>query len=185
MPKDKVILNQKDIKNILETLAGKIISQLSNEIRTNPMAIIGIHRLGVPLAQRLKAIIEKRVKEKILFGTLDITLYRDDLNTVGPSPIVKDTDISFDITGKNIILVDDVLYTGRTIRSALNELADFGRPKRIQLTVLIDRGERELPIQADYVGRLCKIKQDEIIDVKLKESDGVDEVVIRKKRNRI
>ncbi len=135
----------------------------------------------MPLAKRLKAIIGKKIKRELPLGTLDITLYRDDLDTVGHLPIVKNTDIPVDLTDKSVVLVDDVLFTGRTIRSALNELAEFGRTRRIQLAVLIDRGHRELPICADYVGKTVQTKSDEIIMVRLKETDGTDEVIIANK----
>lgn len=182
MPKDKLIINGKTLEHILKNLSDKIISQHSSKSDKNQLVLIGIHRRGVPLGKRLQNLIEKKINKKILFGTLDITLYRDDLDTISYVPVVKNTDIPFDLTDKNIILVDDVLFTGRTVRAALNELADFGRPKRIQLFVLIDRGHRELPIAADYIGKEIKTKSNEIIMVRLKETDGVDEVVIRQKR---
>ncbi|MEW6026653.1 MAG: bifunctional pyr operon transcriptional regulator/uracil phosphoribosyltransferase PyrR [Planctomycetota bacterium] len=192
MPKDKQLLSQNDIDQTLVRIAGNIISNHSSAIlrcsestewrrtakESNSLVLIGIHRRGVPLARRLKTLIEKKIKSELLLGTLDITLYRDDLDTVGHLPIVKNTDIPFDLTGKSVVLVDDVLFTGRTIRSALNELAEFGRPKRIQLAVLIDRGHRELPICADYVGKAVQTKEDEVVKVSLKETDGTDEVVI-------
>ena len=115
------------------------------------------------------------------FGILDITLYRDDLTEVAEQPVLKETKIDFDITGKKVILVDDVLYTGRTIRCAMDQLIDFGRPAVIQLAVLVDRGHRELPIRADYVGKNVPTSLDEIVEVKIEEADGVDEVVIREK----
>lgn len=181
MPKDKQLLSQMDITQTLVKLAGDIISQHASTKEKESLVLIGIHRRGVPLAQRLKALIEKKIKSDLPLGTLDITLYRDDLDTVGHLPIVKNTDIPFDLTDKSVVLVDDVLFTGRTIRSALNELAEFGRTRRIQLAVLIDRGHRELPICADYVGNTVQTKSDEIVMVKLKETDGSDEVVITKK----
>ena len=181
MSKDKRLLSEKDIDNILKNLSDKIISQHSSESKKNPLVLIGIHRRGVPLGKRLKNIIEKKTDKKLLSGTLDITLYRDDLDTIGHTPVVKNTDIPFDLTNKNIVLVDDVLFTGRTVRAALNELTDFGRPKRIQLSVLIDRGHRELPISADYIGKAIKTERNEIVMVRLKEIDGIDEVVITEK----
>jgi pyrimidine operon attenuation protein/uracil phosphoribosyltransferase len=145
------------------------------------LVLIGIHRRGVPLARRLKSIIEKNIHRNLPFGTLDITLYRDDLDTIGRLPIVKNTDIPFDLSDRSVVLVDDVLFTGRTIRSALSELAEFGRPRRIQLAVLIDRGHRELPISADYVGKTVQTGDNEIVMVRLAETDGSDEAVIATK----
>ena len=144
------LLNSKQINSKIANLANEILKQEINDI-----AIIGIQTKGVAVAKRLSRTIEniKGMKEQIPFGILDITLYRDDLQEAGADiPTIKDTDIPFDINNKNIILVDDVLYTGRTIRSALDVLKDFGRPKSIKLAVLIDRGHRELPIQPDFVG---------------------------------
>ena len=181
MPKDKQLLSQKDIEHALVRLAGDIISYNSSAQAKESLVLIGIHRRGVPLAKRLKLVIEKKIKKELLLGTLDITLYRDDLDTVGHLLVVKNTYIPFDLTDKNVILVDDVLFTGRTIRSALNELAEFGRARRIQLAVLVDRGHRELPIAADYVSKSVETKNDEIVMVRLKEIDGIDEVVIAKK----
>ena len=181
MPKDKRLLSQPDIDQTLVRIAGDIISCHASSKEKDSLVLIGIHRRGVPLAQRLKVIIEKKIKRKLPLGTLDITLYRDDLDTVGHMPVVKNTDIPLDLTDKSVVLVDDVLFTGRTIRSALNELAEFGRTRRIQLAVLIDRGHRELPICADYVGKTVQTKSDEIIMVRLKETDGTDEVIIANK----
>lgn len=178
------MLSQKDIDQTLVKLAADVISQNSSSKAKDSLVLIGIHRRGVPLAKRLKSIIEKKIKRDLPLGTLDITLYRDDLDTVGHLPVVKNTYIPFDLTDKSVILVDDVLFTGRTIRSALNELAEFGRTRRIQLAVLIDRGHRELPISADYVGKLVETKNDEIVMVRLKEIDGSDEVVITNARHK-
>ena len=175
------IISGPDIDQTLVKLAGDIISQHSSSKDKDSLVLIGIHRRGVPLAKRLKSIIEKKIKRDLPLGTLDITLYRDDLDTVGHIPVVKNTDIPLDLTDKSVVLVDDVLFTGRTIRSALNELAEFGRTRRIQLAVLIDRGHRELPICADYVGKAVQTRPDEIIMVRLKETDGSDEVVIANK----
>lgn len=163
------LLNSKQINSKIENLANEIIKQNIDNI-----AIIGIQTKGVAVAKRLSRTIEsiKNLKEQIPFGILDITLYRDDLQEAGADiPTIKDTDIPFDINNKNIILVDDVLYTGRTIRSALDVLKDFGRPKSIKLAVLVDRGYRELPIQPDFVGlvhytksRICVNLDDESSD---------------------
>ena len=145
------------------------------------LAIVGIQSRGVPLAARLADALRKNTKKQVDVGSLDITLYRDDLSTVGTRPILKATHIPFSIDGRPVILVDDVLYTGRTIRAALDELVDFGRPSRIALAVLIDRGHRELPIQADYVGKTVTTARADMVDVRLTEIDGKDEVVLVKR----
>ena len=180
MEKTKNLLSATDIKDTVLRIARDIIKNQS-DISVPSVVLVGIHSRGVPLAKRLKEQLNQLTKTDIPLGTLDITLYRDDLATVGPAPIVKGTDIKLDLTGKVVILVDDVLFTGRTIRAALDELADFGRPSRIQLAVLIDRGHRELPIHADYVGKKVETKRTEIIEVRLKEIDGKDEVIVRSK----
>ena len=143
-----------------------------------PIAIVGIQSRGVPLAARLARDLRSSTGRKVDVGSLDITLYRDDLSTVGTRPVLKATNIPFSIDGRTVILVDDVLFTGRTIRAALDELVDFGRPARIALAVLIDRGHRELPIQADYVGKTVKTSRGDMVDVRLVEIDGKDEVVL-------
>ena len=149
---------------------------------TDDLVLIGIQRRGVELAERIAKLIEKEegATAAIPRGALDITLYRDDLETVGPKPVIGETHIPGDLTDKHAVIVDDVLYTGRTVRAALDELTDFGRPKRISLCVLVDRGGRELPIQADIVGKSVKTGRDERVDVQVEELDGRDQVdVIR------
>jgi pyrimidine operon attenuation protein/uracil phosphoribosyltransferase len=145
------------------------------------LAIVGIRERGVPLARRISAELERIAGKAVPTGALDITLYRDDLmrQAVGPQPLVRSTDILFDIDNRVIVLVDDVLFTGRTIRAALDALIDFGRPRAIQLVVLVDRGHRELPIKADYVGKNVPTSRRESIQVRLQEVDGHDEVVIQ------
>lgn len=165
-----------------ETL-DRTLTRMSHEILEKnkggqELALVGIRTRGAYLAERIADKIQQIEGLKVPVGILDITLYRDDLSTVATQPIVHSTEIKFDITGKKIILIDDVLYTGRTIRCALSELIDFGRPQCIRLAVLIDRGHRELPIRADYVGKNLPTAKSEIVSVKLKEVDGVDEVVI-------
>ncbi len=145
------------------------------------VAIVGIQSRGVPLAARIAAALRKNTGKKVDVGSLDITLYRDDLSTVGTRPVLKATNIPFSIDARTVILVDDVLFTGRTIRAALDELVDFGRPSRIALAVLIDRGHRELPIQADYIGKTVKTTRADMVDVRLAEIDGKDEVVLVKR----
>jgi len=148
---------------------------------TTDVVLIGIRNRGAYLAKRLGDNIEKIEQAKVPVGILDITLYRDDLTLVAANPVVHKTEIDFDITNKTIVLVDDVLYTGRTVRAALDALIDLGRPKSIQLAVLVDRGHRELPIRADFVGKNIPTGKNETVEVRLIESDGVDEVVIVEK----
>jgi len=148
---------------------------------TKDLCLIGIRNRGAYLAKRLGECIEKIDQEKVPVGILDITLYRDDLTLIAAQPVVHKTEIDFDITDKAVVLVDDVLYTGRTIRAALDALIDFGRPKSIQLAVLIDRGHRELPVRADFVGKNIPTAKNELVEVRLVETDGVDEVAIVEK----
>ncbi len=165
---------------------GRSLMRISHEILeknkfTKDLVIVGIRNRGAYLAQRLAKSIERISKKLPPVGILDITLYRDDLTQIGPQPVVHKTEIDFDISDKAVILVDDVLYTGRTVRCALDELIDFGRPKSIQLAVLVDRGHRELPIKADYVGKNIPTSKRENVEVRLQEVDGKDEVVILEK----
>lgn len=146
------------------------------------LVCIGIKTRGIYLAQRLADKIEEIEGKRIAIGELDITLYRDDLEVVANQPIIRETTLPFDVVNKIVVLIDDVLYTGRTVRAALDALVDIGRPQRIQLAVLIDRGHRELPIRADYVGKNVPTSKTEIIAVMLKEIDGQDQVVIRDKQ---
>ncbi len=168
------------MKRALSRLASEIVEE--NQGADN-LYIVGIRRRGVPLAERIVEKIADLEGANQLFGIIDITLYRDDLSTVGANPIVNRTELDADIEDKKIILVDDVLYTGRTIRAALDQLMDFGRPNRVQLAVLIDRGKehRELPIQADYIGKTVPTKKSEIIKVMLKEYDDEEAVWIYEK----
>jgi pyrimidine operon attenuation protein/uracil phosphoribosyltransferase len=149
------------------------------------LAFVGIRTRGVPLARRLATLVQEITGHEMPVGMLDITLYRDDLmrHTVGPQPLVRLTDIPFSIDDRKILLVDDVLYTGRTIRAALDALIDFGRPRVIQLVVMIDRGHRELPIKADYVGKNLPTSRREIVNVRLQEADGIDEVTLEEERH--
>jgi pyrimidine operon attenuation protein/uracil phosphoribosyltransferase len=171
----KVIMTQDDIKRTLARIAHEIIER-NKVIET--LMLVGMHTRGVPLAKRLAANIEDFAGSKIPVGALDISLYRDDLSSLELKPEVKSTDIPVSVDGKSIVLVDDVLYTGRSTRAAMDALIDLGRPKSIQLAVLIDRGHRELPIRADYVGKNMPSSRHEEIKVQLKESDGSDEVAI-------
>ncbi len=174
MPK-KTIMTQEDIKRTLARIAHEIIERTKV---IEDLILVGIHTRGVPLANRLAANVEEFAGVKIPVGTLDISLYRDDLHSLELQPTVKHTDIPVNVDGKSIILVDDVLYTGRSIRAAMDALTDMGRPRLIQLAVLIDRGHREIPIRADYVGKNMPSSRHEDIQVKLQESDGTDEVAI-------
>jgi len=169
------IMDGEAVKKALIRIAHEVLEKNKD---IDDLAIIGIRNRGEFLAKRVADQIKKIEGADVPVGILDITLYRDDLTQVGEQPVVKETVIEFDINQKKIILVDDVLYTGRTIRCALSELIDFGRPKNIQLAVLIDRGHRELPIRADYVGKNVPTSLNELIEVKLEEVDGSDEVLI-------
>ena len=164
-----------EIERTLVRLAHEIVEK--NEGAAN-IGLVGIRRRGVPLAERIGALITGIEKRPIDTGVLDISFYRDDLTTQGSRPVVTPGAIGFDISGRDIILMDDVLYTGRTIRAALDALFDHGRPKSVQLLVLIDRGHRELPIQATYTGRNVPTSSREIIEVKLHEIDGQEQVVL-------
>ena len=164
---------------------SRALTRIAHEILernrgTDELALVGIRTRGVPLARRIARNLREITGHEIPTGSLDITLYRDDLmrQPVGPQPVVRRTEIPFSIDDKRIILVDDVLYTGRTIRAALDALIDFGRPRAIQLIVLVDRGHRELPIKADYVGKNLPTSSSESVQVRLLEIDGVDEVLI-------
>lgn len=169
------ILDKEAIARTLVRIAHEI---LEHNRGTEDLVIVGIRSRGAYLAKRLSECIKKIDGKEIPIGILDITLYRDDLTLLDIQPVVRKTEINFDIQNKKIILVDDVLYTGRTIRCALSELIDFGRPKSIQLAVLVDRGHRELPIRADYVGKNIPTSLEQTVDVRLKELDGEDEVVV-------
>jgi len=172
------ILDKDTIERSLMRIAHEILEKNKG---TSELCLVGIRNRGAYLAKRLVGCIEKIEKVTVPVGILDITLYRDDLTLVAAHPVVHKTEIDFDISDKNVILVDDVLYTGRTIRAALDALMDFGRAKSIQLAVLVDRGHRELPIRADYAGKNIPTAQKETVEVRLEESDGVDEVVIVEK----
>ena len=183
MPEDRqvTVLDARRIDRVLTRIAHEILERHGEQ---ESLALVGIRTRGVPLANRLKHKIRQISGREIPVGILDITLYRDDLTTVGPQPILKETRIHFPIDGRQIILVDDVLFTGRTIRAALDGLMDFGRPRNIQLAVLVDRGHRELPIRADYAGKNVPTSLDELIAVHLEEEDGRDEVLILKRAKR-
>ncbi len=168
-------MSASEIERTLVRLAHEIVEKNNGAA---DLGLIGVRRRGVPLAQRLGAMIERIEKEKVPVGMLDITLYRDDLSPLGPKPVVQKTEIGFPVGGKSIILVDDVLYTGRTVRAAMDALFRQGRPRCVQLCVLIDRGHRELPIEAAYVGRVVQTSQQEVVEVQLRETDSEEKVLI-------
>jgi pyrimidine operon attenuation protein/uracil phosphoribosyltransferase len=169
------LMSPSDIERTLVRLAHEIIEKNNGAA---DLGLVGIRRRGVPLAQRLAELIGRIEKIPIPIGSLDITLYRDDLSTLGPQPVVQKSEMEFPITGRDIILVDDVLYTGRTTRAAMDALFKHGRPRRVQLCVLIDRGHRELPVEASFVGRRVQTTASEIIKVELRETDHSDKVLL-------
>jgi pyrimidine operon attenuation protein/uracil phosphoribosyltransferase len=170
------VMDGLDIQRALKRIAHEILERNKG---TDDLALVGIRSRGVHLAERLRrAIHEIEGGPTVPFGVVDITLYRDDLDRGVQNPVVKGTDIPFAVEGRRILLVDDVLFTGRTIRAAMDALVDFGRPQSIQLAVLVDRGHRELPVRADYVGKNLPTSRREQVQVRLAEADGIDEVVI-------
>lgn len=172
---EKQILSSDDIRRAVTRIAHEI-AERNGGVRD--VVLVGIRRRGAPLAERLANTISDFEGIRVPVGILDITLYRDDLRLrVGPAPIVRSTNIPTDISQRTVVLVDDVLYTGRTVRAALDALADIGRPARIQLAVLVDRGHRELPIRADFVGKNVPTSSDEVIETRLREVDGVEDGV--------
>ena len=171
------VMEADDMRRAIQRIAHEIIERNKG---IDDVILVGIRTRGVPIAQRLADAITESEGRAPKSGILDITLYRDDLSTLQSQPIVRSTDILFDITDKIVVLVDDVLYTGRTIRSALDAIIDLGRPKMIQLAVLIDRGHRELPIAANFIGKSVPTSKSEIIAVRLNDIDGEDRVVIRR-----
>jgi len=172
------ILDADRIRRMVDRMAHEIAERQKD---LQGLALIGIRTRGVPLATRLAARLNDLLSTSFPVGTLDITLYRDDLSTVAPQPLLKKTEIDFDLNGRTVLLCDDVLYTGRTIRAALDGVIDLGRPRAIRLAVLIDRGHRELPIEANYVGKSVPPSSREVIQVMFQETDGADEVWILEK----
>ncbi len=171
-------MSASEIERTIVRLAHEIAEKNNG---AEDLALVGIKRRGVPLARRLAAVIDRIEKTEVPLGTLDITLYRDDLSTLGPKPVVQKAEVGIPITGKNIVLVDDVLYTGRTARAAMDALFRHGRPKQVQLCVLIDRGHRELPVEASFVGRVVQTTRNEIIEVQLQEVDQAERVLLVEK----
>ncbi len=174
----KTLADKEDVDRVLTRVAHEILEKNKG---IQDVVLVGIKTRGVPLAKRIARKIEKIENKVVPCGELDITLYRDDLSQISSQPIVHNTEIPFDINDKIVILVDDVIYTGRTVRSAMDALIDLGRPAAIQLAVLVDRGHREVPIRADFVGKNIPTSKKEIIEVKLSETDESDEVVIAEK----
>ena len=175
MPVKATLLDSRELDRALTRIAHEIVERNKGAER---LALVGVHTRGVPIADRLAARIESFEGVRPPVGALDITLYRDDLTEIALQPVVRQTRIDFDVTGLRLILCDDVLYTGRTARAALDALIDLGRPSAIQYAVLVDRGHRELPIRADYVGKNVPTRRDEIVKVRLEENDGEDAVVL-------
>jgi pyrimidine operon attenuation protein / uracil phosphoribosyltransferase len=170
------VMDADDLRRAITRIAHEILERNSG---TDNLAVIGIQTRGAHLARRIAEAIRGIEGTAIPVGVLDITLYRDDLQTIAEQPVVNESDIPFDVQGRTIVLVDDVLYTGRTVRAALDEIIDFGRPKAVHLAVIVDRGHRELPIRADYVGKNVPTSAAEIVAVRMTEKDGADEVVIQ------
>lgn len=171
------IMDAEAMRRALVRIAHEIVERNQG---VRDLAVVGIRTRGVPLAHRLADLIGEIEGREVPFGVLDITLYRDDLTTLAEQPVVQKTEVSFSVVGKTIILVDDVIYTGRTTRAALDALIDLGRPRAIQLAVLVDRGHRELPIRPDYVGKNVPTSVKEVVAVQLRETDGgIERVVIR------
>jgi pyrimidine operon attenuation protein / uracil phosphoribosyltransferase len=169
------LLSAQEIDRTLQRVAHEIVEQSGG---AKDLVLIGVRRRGVPLSQRLAKAIKGFTGIDVPVGILDITLYRDDLSTVGPQPVVQSNDIEFTVDNRDLVVVDDVLYTGRTIRAAMNGLFDLGRPKRIRLCVLIDRGHRELPVEATFVGKNVQTTDTEIVEVRLQEIDGEERVML-------
>jgi pyrimidine operon attenuation protein/uracil phosphoribosyltransferase len=172
------LMSSSEIERTLVRLAHEIIEKNDG---AKELGLVGIRQRGVPLAQRLAQLIRRIEKSTVPVGTLDVTMHRDDLSTMAPKPVTQKSEIAFDINGKDIILVDDVLYTGRTARAAMDALFTHGRPRKIQLCVLLDRGHRELPIEATFVGRKMQTSSQEIVQVQLHEVDDVDKVLLLEK----
>ncbi len=169
------IMTADDVRRAVVRISHEIVEKHGG---TERLVLVGVQRRGVPLARRIAESIEQHEGARLPVGALDITFYRDDLTMVAHQPVVKGTDLPFDVNGLTIVIVDDVLYTGRTVRAAMDALMDFGRPSAIRLAVLVDRGHRELPIRADHVGKNVPTSRDEVIHAHMVEFDGVDEVVI-------
>lgn len=176
--KKKKICDEKELERIIQRIASQINEKFPD---LSKLVLIGIYTRGVYISNRIKKKIKEMAGVNVKEGVLDITLYRDDLTKIAPNPVVKQSKLDFPIDDKTIVLVDDVLFTGRTVRAAIDALIDYGRPSRISLAVIVDRGHRELPIQADFVGRTIPTSLNEIVEVKLKEVDGEEGIWIMEK----
>ncbi len=176
----KVVLRSEEIKAMINSLAEEILKRHSNLL--DRLALVGIRTGGVYLMERINRIIKKKTKINIPCGVVDITLYRDDIDTSPIKPTIGDTELMFDVNDKYIVLVDDVLYTGRTIRAAIDVIIDFGRPRKIEVAVLIDRGNREIPIYAEYIGQKIETKEKDRVTVRFSEETGKDDEVILERR---
>jgi len=174
---EKVVLREEEVRRALTRIAHEIIERNTGE---DTPALVGIHRRGALLAERLHRQLEELLGTSVALGDLDIAFYRDDVSTRPDAPVLHASHIDFDVSGLTVVIVDDVLYTGRTVRAAIEALFDYGRPRRVQLAVLVDRGHRELPIRPDYVGKNLPTATSERVHVRLRELDGVDEVAIRR-----
>ena len=172
---EKVVLDGEDIRRTLVRIAHEIVERTGGE----GLAIVGIHRRGAIIAARLRELVDDLVAEEVPLGDIDISFYRDDVGMRPQHPVVHSSHIDFPVDGITVVLVDDVLYTGRTVRAAIDALFDYGRPQRVQLAVLTDRGHRELPIRPDYVGKNLPTARSERVNVRVDELDGVDEVTIK------
>ena len=172
------LMSDSEIERTLVRLAHQILEKNGG---VEGLGLVGIRRRGVPLAERLGKMIQRAEKVPVPVGALEITFYRDDLSTLGPKPVVQEGEIGFPIEGKRIVLIDDVLYTGRTTKAALDALFSHGRPSRVELLVLIDRGHRELPVEATFIGRTVQTTANEVIEVKLTEIDGAEKVLLMEK----
>jgi pyrimidine operon attenuation protein / uracil phosphoribosyltransferase len=173
----KMILDSAGVDRKVRALCHEILKEFSKDL--NKLAVVGIQTRGAHLARSMAKCLEEETQKAVPVGILDITLYRDDVHDIADQPEVKETDLPFDIGDRPIVLIDDVLFTGRTVRSAMNALIDYGRPKCIRLAVLVDRGHRELPIGADYVGLVLKTRIGDVVDVNLKEIDEEDSIRLR------
>jgi pyrimidine operon attenuation protein/uracil phosphoribosyltransferase len=169
-----VVLDRDDMRRTLMRIAHEIVEK-------NPdgaVALVGVHRRGAHLARRVHALTSELLDSPVPLGSVDIAFYRDDLNSLGSAPVVHATELEFPIDARTVVIVDDVLYTGRTVRAAIDAVFDYGRPAKIQLAVMVDRGHRELPIRPDYVGKNIPTSQDQRVNVRVEEVDGIDEVTI-------
>ena len=175
MPEEKVVLDGDDVRRTLVRIAHEIVERSGS---AESLALVGIHRRGAILATRIQRLLSDLLETEIPLGALDISFYRDDVGSRPDAPVVHSSHVDFDVDGRTVVVIDDVLYTGRTVRAAIEALFDYGRPAKVQLAVLADRGHRELPIRPDYVGKNLPTARNERVNVRLEELDGRDEVAI-------